>query len=1048
MKRIGLLWDSLSPNTGDQAIGTVLRRALTEAAIPHKVISPIGTTNIPKQIAALIIGGGELIRKPGNPFYDVFRVDGPNILNTVGVLDGSETEYLRNYRLVSVRSNSDQAKIGFGTIAPCLTTLYKQYLPAQKDTVEIPDGAIGLHFTYGFSEHLQELVSWLRSGQLKSIVFLPVTPYNADVRLMEVISKYLPGSVVIDPIGPDQLFRTIGKFKVVLTSSLHATIFAHAQGVPFLAISGPEKIRSFLVERNLEQRLVSSAEEIRNLLPQLAVQGEDSLPSRVEDMRAAAELLQEMLSECDRSLRSKKSSERIGLRPTGQRAYEQEIDVHTQIGLRTAFLLENSLSIELDERASDSPEEKLVRRWYVLKDSAFPFGSLRRAVYDEVFSTAADGLVRWAVRRRDDVIPSDSPLRQILDAALQIFAGSADGLAIIFRHVSRVLRLSQLVISGRWGLVRDFNYFKRPQHAILDPEYRAYLERTEPGPYQLTQMKANSSAGPVKFALVSIMGEIPLPILEEATESVLAQTYASWTWQMVDMSGSLAVREHLNRMAISDSRVAVVKPFSDRKAQVLNELISGMEGDYLISIDPSGTLAPWALSSLAEVAARNPGADWIYSDYDQLDNAGYRVAPNYKPDWSPEMMLSDNLLINLSAIERKFLGRLGILDREMGDAAVLDFCLRGARMANQVIHVPEILCHLRSTGPGFAGDPIIPNAQIADQKRALETHLSGLGLREPNVEYDTLARLRCSWKSEHHPTVSVVIPSRDQSPMLRRCLISLFDVIAYPNLEVVVVDTGSQEVATERLYAEISSRPQFNVVDDEGSFNFGRACNTGAKKSQGELILFLNNDAEFVEPSGIEAMARWFEVPGIGAVGAKLLYPDGSLQHAGVIVGMGGLASHLYQHQTEGRQDMFGGPDWYRNLSAVTAACMMVSRQAFEQANGFSQEFQLNYSDVDFCLRLRERGWRIVYTPDARLIHQEGATHNKRIPRRDFELASERWSENEHLSGDPYFNPNLSYMNPAPKFRRSRDDNPKYLNHRLMTRLSNKSVIQLPDDLA
>jgi GT2 family glycosyltransferase len=303
-----------------------------------------------------------------------------------------------------------------------------------------------------------------------------------------------------------------------------------------------------------------------------------------------------------------------------------------------------------------------------------------------------------------------------------------------------------------------------------------------------------------------------------------------------------------------------------------------------------------------------------------------------------------------------------------------------------------------------------------------------------------------TWDIPHERKVSIIIPSRDQANMLAQCLDGLFELTTYRNFEVVVVDTGSTDPETEKLYAQWADQPAFNLIHMPEPFNFSKACNLGAQSSSGELLLFLNNDIKFLHGDWLHLMAQWFERSGVGIVGAKLLYPNGKIQHAGVILGAGGMASHLFMRYVENVSTMFGSDGWYRNLLAVTGACMLISRKAFNAVDGFDEKFILNYSDVDLCLRVHEAGYRIVYTPHVKLLHYEGTSHKGRIPRSDFERGDKKWRR-WFQSGDPYFNPNLSYQSDWPIFRRGIYDTSLNEHLRLMASLPDKKIITLPDDL-
>jgi O-antigen biosynthesis protein len=274
----------------------------------------------------------------------------------------------------------------------------------------------------------------------------------------------------------------------------------------------------------------------------------------------------------------------------------------------------------------------------------------------------------------------------------------------------------------------------------------------------------------------------------------------------------------------------------------------------------------------------------------------------------------------------------------------------------------------------------------------------------------------------------------------------LFQRTTYSPFEVVVVDNGSTESATETLYGRYIGRPNFRLLRYAEKFNFGRVCNFGAQHAKGGIFVFLNNDTEVLHSDWLDRMAQWFEFKNVGIVGAKLLYPDGTIQHAGVILGMGGLAAHVFAGAQENTSGLYGSDCWYRNVSAVTGACMMITKDAFTAVNGFDENFLLNWSDVDLCLRAAEAGYRTVYTPEARLLHHESVTHQRQIPRVDFERASQQWRE-RLMQGDRFYNPNLNYGCAIPGFRLSPNETAIQINLDLMSRLPKKELISLPDDV-
>jgi GT2 family glycosyltransferase len=332
----------------------------------------------------------------------------------------------------------------------------------------------------------------------------------------------------------------------------------------------------------------------------------------------------------------------------------------------------------------------------------------------------------------------------------------------------------------------------------------------------------------------------------------------------------------------------------------------------------------------------------------------------------------------------------------------------------------------------------------------LTAHLERTGLLDVRVKFlpdhsiNSIFPL-ISWTIPKLARISIVIPSRDNAPLLSRCLDSLISLTDYTNYQVIIVDTGSVNSETFALYEKYERDVGCKVVRFEEKFNFSRACNLGAQAADGEFLLFLNNDTEILQADWLHLMVQWFERPGVGIVGPKLLFPDGTLQHAGVIIGIGGLADHLFAGEAEQTWSVFGSDCWYRNLLGVTGACLLITRRLFDKLHGFDEEFRLNFSDIDLCLRAKTVGYRTVYTPHVRLIHHESATHRGHVPRVDFERASLKW-RCQLLVGDPDYNANLSYTTSFPEIRRGLSDTPGALNAAMLKRLPNKAILDIPSD--
>lgn len=439
--------------------------------------------------------------------------------------------------------------------------------------------------------------------------------------------------------------------------------------------------------------------------------------------------------------------------------------------------------------------------------------------------------------------------------------------------------------------------------------------------------------------------------------------------------------------------------------------------DYLIIIQSGDAIPPYALQIVVQAIQQHPQADYFYSDEDEITPDKTRHTPLFKPDWSPEIMLSYNIMAHLAVCRRS-------LWDQIPASSLWDFALHVMEQTQRIQHIPHILYHRTNPNP-------------PPDLTAISQHLERTGLQNPVVTLDASGQVCARWDIPQPGLVSIIIPSKDKPDFVSKCLATIFTITDYANFQVVLVDTGSTQPETHALYAQYADERRFKLVDYTEPFNFSRACNFGATHADGDLLLFLNNDTEILQRDWLHGMAQWFERDGVGIVGPKLLYPDGHLQHIGVIIGLHGLAGHHFALADEHSQTLFGSDDWYRNYLAVTGACLMISRTAFEEVGGFEESYKLNYSDVELCLAAHQAGYRIVYTPHVRLLHHESATHQKQIPIEDTYLFNERlqiWLQR----GDPYYNPNLTYAYQIPEFKRHPGDTPAHQNQIMMAAVKRK----------
>jgi O-antigen biosynthesis protein len=419
-----------------------------------------------------------------------------------------------------------------------------------------------------------------------------------------------------------------------------------------------------------------------------------------------------------------------------------------------------------------------------------------------------------------------------------------------------------------------------------------------------------------------------------------------------------------------------------------------LQGDYVLPVAAGDQLHPDALHLFAQVIQTTPNVPIIYADQDQIVE-GKRVDPWFKPPATPENVLSANPLLHGCAIRRD-LWRPGTQY-----ARTLEIIREGY----EAQHIPRVLLH--------RDDPAVPPVDW----EAVCEHLRGYTLKHVRVEDDVLC-----WQPSAR--VSIIIPSRDNAALLSACLGSIRAHTTQGDYELIIVDNGSTDPATFALYEgyQASYEPEdFRVVRYDQPFNFSAACNLGAAHATGDLLLFLNNDTEVLTNDWLPRLAQWFALPGVGAVGPRLLYPDRKVQHGGVVIGLNGAADHLFAFAEQNTTTLYGGDDWYRNLSAVTGACLLTSREAFDAVGGFDACYRLMYSDIEYCLRLHEAGLRIVYTPHPRIIHHESKTHRRRVPPADLARVHARLKPYLH-TGDPFYHPYLTTRWQIPALRIEKRD--------------------------
>ncbi len=508
----------------------------------------------------------------------------------------------------------------------------------------------------------------------------------------------------------------------------------------------------------------------------------------------------------------------------------------------------------------------------------------------------------------------------------------------------------------------------------------------------------------------------PERYLREAIESVTSQLYPHWELCIADdASTKERVRAVLEECAERDPRITVVyREKGGHISAASNSALEMATGEYVTFLDHDDLIAEHALYRVAKELERYPEARLIYSDEDKIDAHGRRHSPFFKPSWSPDLLLSQNYVCHLAVYEIGLARKVGGLREGFEGSQDHDFVLRCSEFLSErnIRHIPQALYHWRELpGSTALNASAKPYAKIAG-KRAIEEYLQRNGAAA-EVDDRDYYHVRYALP-ERRPLVSLIIPTRNGLELTRACVDSVLRKTDYRRVEILIVDNQSDDAEALAWFREIEQRPEARVLRYDAPFNFSAINNYAAKHANGEILGLINNDIEAFEPDWLTEMTAHAMRPEVGAVGAKLFYPDGRVQHAGVALGVGGVAGHVFKRYRGDRQGYFGRLCLLHNVSAVTAACMLTRRALWEELGGMNeQDLTVAFNDVDFCLRLRERGYRIVMNPRARLVHHESVTRGsdfapEKIERFKREIAymHRRWGE--LLQHDPYYNPNLT----------------------------------------
>ncbi|MBN2544604.1 MAG: glycosyltransferase family 2 protein [Spirochaetes bacterium] len=548
-------------------------------------------------------------------------------------------------------------------------------------------------------------------------------------------------------------------------------------------------------------------------------------------------------------------------------------------------------------------------------------------------------------------------------------------------------------------------------------QYKLWINKNEPKSNELNGQKSFKFNFEPKISIVTALYNTPKKYLIQMIDSVLTQTYTNF--ELCIAVGSVSdnkIEKILNDYKVKDSRL-IIKFLGKNKgiAENFNEAIKLTSGEYILFLDHDDTLASFALFEIIKCLNVNPDIDFIYSDEDKIKGDGKRrFKPHFKPDFSQELLRCYNYMIHVSVIKKKFLNKIGYLNDLYKGSQDYDLILRVVENTDKIFHIPKILYHWRVHKDSTSKNINTKKYAFNNGKKALEDHLKRIGLIAEVLEGKLKGTYRIKYEVKKEQFISIIIPNKNHSEDLSRCIDSILYKSTYANYEIIIIENNSTEESIFNLYGTYRKNEKIRILEWNYDFNYSAINNFAVKKSKADIILLLNNDTEVINPDWLERMLEFIQRDEVGAVGAKLYYPNGKIQHGGVIVGLGGVAAHSHANFSRNDAGYFGRANVIQNLSAVTGACLMIKKHVFFDVGMFDERFILAFNDIDLCLKLREKKYLIVWTPYAELYHFESKTRGlennpAKIKRfqGEINLFKEKW--NDFLKKkDPYYNVNLT----------------------------------------
>jgi GT2 family glycosyltransferase len=547
--------------------------------------------------------------------------------------------------------------------------------------------------------------------------------------------------------------------------------------------------------------------------------------------------------------------------------------------------------------------------------------------------------------------------------------------------------------------------------------YNKWINENEPTLEELAIQREEIFIAMPKISVIVPIYDTPRSVLHATIQSVLEQTYSNWELCLVDgFSKASHIRGMLEQYADEDDRI-LVRFLNCNKGIVgnSNEALSIATGEFVALLDHDDLLSPFALYEIVRAINKNPDVDFIYSDEDKIsENGDLRFDPHFKPSWSPDMLRSYNYITHLAAMRKTVVERVGGFRDGFDGSQDYDLFLRITEETKRIVHIPKILYHWRAIRTSVAGEPGAKSYAYEAAKRALESHLEREGI-DGVVDYgESLGSYRINYKLASFPRISIVVPAEDYTGELSRCLESLLRITGYADYEVLIVTNSISEKQIRGINTLLECYDKLYVITSGTHLSYPALCNLGARSSSGDVLLFLDSDIEVIGADWLSNMVQHTTRKENGAIGAKLLYLNRRVYHAGIILGLNGVTGHSHKLCSSRSKGYMQRLEIVQNVSAVSGSCMMMRKSVLEDVGGFCEEFSMAYADVDLCMRIREKGYLIIFTPYSQMYCRspgvcgyEDARDKTMKYAKDIALFKERWAE-ELAAGDPYYNPNLT----------------------------------------